>query len=80
MIRLSGKAEFDTPKKAQINLCGIPGYGETMVTEAVYDLSDMERPAGEVKIIVKKDNTLYYAAGAAAAIGVLALVLKNRKK
>ena len=80
VIRLSGKAEFETPKKAQINLCGIPGYGETMVTEAVYDLSDMERPAGEVKIIVKKDNTLYYAAGAAAAIGVLALVLKNRKK
>ncbi|MCR4633351.1 MAG: hypothetical protein K5648_04425 [Erysipelotrichaceae bacterium] len=80
VIKLSGKAEFETPKKAQINLCGLPGYGETMVTEAVYDPSNMEAPANEVKIIVKKDNTLYYAAGAVAAAGVLALVLKNRKK
>ena len=83
-IILSGKATYLTPKKATVNLYGVPGYDGTIKAETVFDSTTMAAPASEVQIGVKPDNTIAYVVGIAAvaaiAIAAYGMSKKNKKK
>ena len=76
-IILSGKASIIEPKKASINITAVPGYGEFIRTETVYEGSDV---ASAVKIGVRQTNVVMYAVLGLLVAGLVTYLVLNSQK
>lgn len=81
-IKLGGKAAVTSPRKSEISVCGIPGYGSFIKAEVIYDSADTTKPATDVLIGVPGSSVpILPIVGVGAAIVLLAcLYFFKRKK
>ncbi|MBR3196797.1 MAG: hypothetical protein IKF50_08885 [Clostridia bacterium] len=83
---LAEKAQITVPRKGEVNVFAVPGYGSFIKAETVFRPSAVETPASTVHIAVKGYRMpLYLICGGAAAViaaaaAGCALILIRRKK
>lgn len=73
-IVLSDDAAIVTPAGGTVNLVGVPGYGETIRAETVFDPADMTTPASEVEIAIPTQGGGGGMGGAGLVVGACAIV------
>ncbi len=83
-IILSKDVKIMEPKKSDISTFGVPGMGEYIIAETVFDTSDTTTPATEVTIAIPQQSPLlsglYVLAIAVFLYGAFSFFKKRNKK
>ncbi|MBR5931900.1 MAG: 4Fe-4S dicluster domain-containing protein [Lachnospiraceae bacterium] len=72
-IQLLGKADCLEPEKNDISLWGVPGYGDIIVVETIFNTSGDASPATEV--LIGQGNSLIWLYCVIAGLIILALII-----
>ena len=72
-IQLLGKADCLEPEKNDISLWGVPGYGDIIVAETIFNTSGGASPATEV--LIGRGNSLIWLYCVIAGLIILALII-----
>ena len=79
-IILKNKAIFKKPGSASIALWGVPGYGDTIIAETVFNNADTSKPVDEVLVSVKSANMMTYIAAALVMVFAVGYWLYDSNK